>query len=449
MLEVCYQVVWSFPVLLLIVGVSLFFTLYLGFVQFRYLLRGLYLSFFAADEDRGKGDISSFESLMCTLAATIGTGNIAGVATAISIGGFGSVFWMWVTALLGMATRFAESTLAVKYREVDKTGQMCGGPMYFLEKGSNLKGLAICFAFFGILASFGGGNMLQSSTVAASINLFLPLPVWMIGCALFLLVSCSILGGIQSIGKVTGILVPFMALLYVISSCFVISHHYELIPTIFWRIFEEAFQFSAVGGGIAGTAVSTALQVGIARGLMTSEAGLGTASIAAAAAKTRLPARQAIVSMTACFLATVIMCTFTAFVIGVTGVLDVASTSEIPLSGAMLTFQAFQSAIPFGEIFLSVAVILFGFTTILGWAYYGEKCFEYLFGERFIFLFRIIFSLMVIPGAILQLEVVLKISDIANILMAIPNLIGIALLYPQVGSELKKLEEQLQTQEAV
>lgn len=436
-LDTLYAWVWGMPLLLLLLGIGIYLTLELKGLQFRYLGYALKLVFFPSkNEEKGEGDISHFASLMTALAATIGIGNIAGVATAITVGGFGALFWMWVTALIGMAIKYAEAILAIKYRKTDDRGQMCGGPMYFIQYGLGWKWLAVCFAFFGAVGAFGGGNMLQANSVAdVMYSMFSVDPLWT-GIIVAILMGLTLLGGIKSIGKVASLLVPFMAIFYITGACAILAMHFDQIPRAFWMIFHSAFNGQAAFGGFLGAGAILAIQVGISRGVMTSEAGLGTASIAAAAAKTDFPGRQALVSMTGCFLATIIMCSATGLVLAVTNVFGTVGESGKLVNGASLTLLAFRSVFPsWGGYVVTIGLVLFAFTTLIGWAYYGEKCIEYLFGERSIPIYRILFTLIVIPGAVLELDLVWKISDICNGLMAIPNLIGIIALSGVVIAE--------------
>lgn len=435
-LDILYDWIWGPPLLLLLMGIGIYLTIALKGLQFRYLGYALKLVFFPKKSDEeGVGDISHFASLMTALAATIGIGNIAGVATAITVGGFGALFWMWITALIGMAIKYAEAILAVKYRTTDDRGEMSGGPMYFIEYGLGWKWLAMCFAFFGAVGAFGGGNMLQANSVADVMQgMFSIDPLWT-GIVVASLTGLTLLGGIKSIGKVASLLVPFMALFYIAGAGAILLAHFERIPHAFWMIFESAFNGQAAMGGFLGAGVILAIQVGVSRGLMTSEAGLGTASIAAAAAKTDFPGRQALVSMTGCFLATIVMCSTTGLVLAVTDVFGTVADSGKLLNGASLTLAAFQSVFPWGGYVVTIGLVLFAFTTLIGWAYYGEKCVEYLLGARSIPFYRILFTLIVIPGAILELDIVWKISDICNGMMAIPNLIGICALSGAVIAE--------------
>lgn len=448
LLDTVYGVLWSFPLLLLIVGIGLYLTIVLKGIQFRYLGYALKLVFGNKHYEGEKGDISHFQSLMTALAATIGIGNIAGVSTAIVIGGMGALFWMWVTALIGMATRYAEAALAVKYRTTDSRGEMCGGPMYFIEYGLKWKWLSIAFAIFGAIAAFGGGNMLQSNSVAdVMTSLFSLDPMWT-GVIIAVLTGATLIGGIRSIGRVASFLVPMMALFYISGAGIILVVNYDMIPDAIATIFSTAFTGQAAVGGFAGSTVLIAIQMGVSRGLMTSEAGLGTASIAAAAAQTDVPGRQALVSMTGCFLATVVMCTVTGLVLGVTGVLGTYGPGGKLLTGASMTVAAFESVFPWGGYVVTVGLVLFAFTTLLGWAYYGEKCCEYLFGERSVPYYRAIFTLVIIPGAVLELDIVWRISDVFNGLMAIPNLIGLCALSGVVVDETRDFLRVLKIEQA-
>lgn len=439
MLDCIYSFVWGMPLLILIVGIGLYLTIMLRGLQFRYLWYALKLAFGPQQNTQGKGDISHFQSLMTALAATVGIGNIAGVATAMTVGGKGALFWMWVCALIGMATKYAEAILAVKYRIVDKKGEMCGGPMYFIEHGLGWRWLASSFALFGAIAALGGGNMIQANSVSDVLAKTFDFSPLFSGITLSFLTALTILGGIKSIGKVASLLVPFMATLYIGGGLYIVILNYYLVPDALFSIIYHAFNGQAAFGAFLGSSVMMAIQVGVSRGLMTSEAGLGTASIAAAAAKTDLPGRQALVSMTGSFLATIVMCTVTGLVLGVTDVFGSTDPSGKILNGASMTLAAFESTFAWGGYVVTVGLLLFAFTTLLGWAYYGEKCVEYLFGERWIALYRFLFIICIIPGAVLQLEIVWKISDITNGLMAFPNLLGLCALTKVVSSETKEL----------
>ena len=434
-LTTIYSWIWGAPLLILLMGIGIYLTIVLKGIQFRYLKYALKLVLEPSTVNSGKGDISHFQSLMTALAATIGIGNIAGVATALTVGGLGALFWMWVTALIGMAIKYAEAILAVKYRTTDERGEMCGGPMYFIEYGLGWRWLSILFALFGAIGAFGGGNMLQANSVADVMLSVFNVDPFHTGLFVALFTGLTLLGGIKTIGKVAGVLVPFMAISYIGGASIIILKNYQNIPEAFYKIFTYAFTGQAAFGGFLGAGVLSAIQVGVSRGLMTSEAGLGTASIAAAAAKTDLPGRQALVSMTGCFLATIIMCSATGLVLAVTDVFGSLDANGKLMNGASMTVAAFQSNFSYGGYIVTLGLVLFAFTTILGWSYYGEKCVEYLFGGISVPIYRILFTLVVIPGAVLELDVVWKISDVCNGLMAFPNLIGLCALSGVVISE--------------
>ena len=447
-LDLIYDCVWGVPMLLLLMGNGLYLTFALKGIQFRYLIHALKLIIFPEkDKEEGaQGDITNFESLMTALAATIGIGNIAGVATAVTVGGLGALFWMWVMALIGMATKYGEAILAVKYRTVDERGEMCGGPMYFIQNGLGWKWLASSFALFGAIAAFGGGNLIQANSVADVMSNMFEIDTWWTGLVLAIITGMILVGGIKSIGKVASYLVPFMALFYVSGGLLILLKYYDRVPGAIYAIVTHAFTGQAAFGGFVGSSLYMALKVGMSRGLMTSEAGLGTASIAAAAAKTHEPGKQAMISMTGSFIATIILCSMTGLVIGVTNSFGKLGTDGKLLNGATLTAEAFQSAIPFGGYIVTIGLVLFALTTLLGWAYYGEKCLEYLLGPKCIFPYRILFTLVIIPGAVLNLELVWKIADITNGLMAYPNLIGLTALSGVIVSEttsyMKVLEQE-------
>jgi len=438
-LQTIYSWVWGVPLLTLLMGAGIFLTIALRGIQFRYLGYALRLAFGLEEKKEGKGDLSHFQSLMTALAATMGIGNIAGVATAFVVGGPGALFWMWVTAILGMATKYSEALLAQKFRVTDKRGEIAGGPMYFIERGLGWKWLAVAFAFFGVISSFGGGNILQANSVAAVIQATFSIDPLYSGIVLTVLIGITLLGGVKSIGRVASLLVPLMALLYIGGALVVILSRVSEVPRAVVEIFTAAFVPQAVLGGVLGSSLLVAIQTGLSRGLMTSESGLGTASIVAAAAKSDHPGRQAMVSMTGSFLATVVMCSVTALVLGVTGVLGLKAEDGSFITGAALTVKAFESVLPVGGgIIVAVGLILFAFTTLIGWSYYGEKCVEYMVGEKVIPYYRVLFTLVVLPGALLKLEVVWILADIANGLMAFPNLIALFALSPVILSETKE-----------
>jgi len=413
-LKIVSDFVWGPPILVLIVGTGLFLTFRLKGIQFTKLIYAHKLIFIKDKES--PGDISHFQALTTQLAATIGTGNIAGVATAIFMGGPGAVFWMWITGLVGMATKYSEAILAVKYRVVDEKGEMSGGPMYYIEKGLGWKWLAVLFAIFGAIAAFGIGNMVQSNSVAKAIETTFHIDTWITGIILVIFTALVVLGGIKSIGKVTAIFVPFMAFFYVVAGLIILFINYEAIPGAFASIFSSAFTGEAATGG----AVGAAIRFGVARGVFSNEAGLGSAPIAAAAAKTDYPGRQALVSMTQTFIDTIIVCSITALTILTSEALATGET------GATLTTRAFEMTLPFGGAQLvAISIILFAYSTILGWCYYGEKCLEYLVGIKAVPWYRYIFIAMVFVGAVAKLDLVWTFSDVMNALMAAPNLIGL------------------------
>lgn len=421
---------WGTPTLLLIVGTGLFLTIRLGFLQFRTLPYALKLVFTKEKkEDKSKGDISHYQALTTAMAATIGTGNIVGVATAVVLGGPGAVLWMWITALFGMATKYAEAILAVKYRVVNDKGEMSGGPMYYLERGLNARWLGIIFAIFGSIAAFGIGNMVQANSISSALHSSFNVPTLLTGIILTILIGMVILGGIKSIGKVTALFVPIMAAFYILGGMVIMVMNIDLIPSAVALIFNDAFTGSALGGGILGTVI----RYGVARGVFSNEAGLGSAPIAAAAARTDYPGRQALVSMTQVFIDTIIVCSITGITIVMAG--DYAGGLE----GAPLTAAAFAKFIgPTGGYIVTIGIIFFAFSTIIGWSYYGEKCFAYLFNDKAVPYYRAVFVLAIVAGAIAELDLIFAIADTMNALMAAPNLIGLLGLSGVVVLETKR-----------
>jgi AGCS family alanine or glycine:cation symporter len=416
--------VWGPPLIILLAASGLYLTVRTRGLQFRYFYYAHKLAFTRHD-DRAQGDISHFQALMTAMAATIGIGSITGVATAVAAGGLGSLFWMWMAALLGMATKYAEAILAIKYRSTDVKGEMCGGPMYYIEKGLKMKWLAILFAIFGMVASFGIGNTVQAHSVAdAMLNLTSLHPFWS-GLALMILIGIALMGGIKSIGKVAGVLVPAMALFYLVGALIVIILKIEAVPAAFALIFHSAFHGEAAVGGFAGATVMMAVQLGVSRGVFSSEAGLGSSPIAAAAAKTDTPGRQSLVSMCSVFLTTGVVCTLTGLVIAVSGVLGKVGPDGRVLDGSAMALYAFDQILPYGGLIVTIALIPFAYSTILGWAFYGEKCSEYLFGLRSIKIYRTFFIFLLIPGSVLSLKVVWGFANMMNGLMAFPNLIAL------------------------
>jgi alanine or glycine:cation symporter, AGCS family len=422
--------VWGPPLLILLVGTGIYLTIRIGFLQMRLLPYSLKLAFSKKQDKQSDGDISHFQALMTALAATVGTGNIAGVATAIFTGGPGAVFWMWITAFFGMATKYAEAVLAVKYRVEDEDGEMSGGPMYYLERGLGQKWLGVLFALFGAVAAFGIGNLVQSNSVASVVQSTFSVPAWVTGLVLTIFTALVLIGGIKSIGKVTALFVPVMAGFYLIAGLVVMIMNFDLVPAAIGLIFTDAFTGEAVAGGALGTVI----RMGVARGVFSNEAGLGSAPIAAAAAKTDLPGRQALVSMTQVFIDTIVICSITGITI-VMGGLYTGDTTAADLTSA--TFAKFLGQS--GSVIVAIGLLFFASSTIIGWSYYGEKCFSYLFSKNVILYYRIAFVAAVFVGAISQLEIVWGVADVMNGLMAFPNLIGLLGLSGVVVVETRKI----------
>ena len=436
-------IVWGPPMLILLVGTGIILTFRLKALQFSNLLYAHKMIF--KKNEGVEGDITNYQALTTALAATIGTGNIAGVATAIAAGGPGAVFWMWVTGLVGMATKYAEAVLAVKYREKDKRGEMAGGPMYYIEKGLGLRWLAVLFAFFGAIAAFGIGNMVQANSVADAIYTTFGVQHWITGLILVIFTGIVLLGGIKSIGKVTAYIVPIMAIFYILGGSVVIILNAAYVPAAFASIFSDAFTGDAVAGGALGTVI----RYGVARGVFSNEAGLGSAPIAAAAARTDHPVRQALVSMTQTFIDTLVVCSFTALSILSSGLVGTINPDTgAAYTGAALTTVAFNEAIPgIGGIIVAVGIVFFAYSTILGWSYYGEKCLEYLVGEKGVILYRVIFVSFIMVGALSGLQFIWDLADTMNGLMALPNLIGLLGLSGIVVKETKDYMEKIKAKE--
>ncbi|MGN5592648.1 alanine/glycine:cation symporter family protein [Stutzerimonas nitrititolerans] len=422
--------VWGPPMLVLILGTGFILMILLKFMPLRRLGTGFAYIWRGRDKgDETTGEISPFQALMTCLAATVGTGNIAGVATAIFLGGPGALFWMWCTALVGMATKYCEVVLAVHYREKDDRGEHVGGPMYAIKNGLGRKWLWLggAFAIFGGLAGFGIGNMVQVNSMAHALQTTFNVPLWVTGLATMVVVGLVILGGIKRIGKVAAALVPFMCVAYIIAGIVVLVVNVDAIPTAFNLIFTHAFTPIAATGGFAGAAVMAAIRFGVARGIFSNEAGLGTAGIAQAAGTTTSSVRSGIIGMMGTFIDTIIICSITGLAIICSGVW---TSGE---SGAALSAAAFEQAMPgIGGAVLTVALVVFAFTTILGWSYFGEKCWEFMVGTKAIWPFRVIWVLAVPFGAVAQLDFAWLLADTLNGLMAIPNLISLLLLSPVV-----------------
>ena len=426
---------WGPWLLILLLGTGLWLSISLSGIQIRKLAYAFRLTF--SKERGGDGDISHFGSLMTALAATVGTGNIAGVSTAVALGGPGAIFWMWITGLVGMATKYSEGFLAVKYRHLNEHGEISGGPMYYIEYGLGQKWLGPCFAMFGALAAFGIGNMIQSNTIASSLSETLGTNNFLIGIILALLTGMVVIGGIKRIADVASYFVPLMVLVYFIGASIVILNNLPQLGSGVELIFEHAFTGTAATGGFAGATLAQSIRFGVARGLFSNESGMGSAPIVAAAAKTNHPGKQALVSMTGTFLDTLIICSLTALALNSSGVWISGET------GVTLTIQAFSTGLPenYGNIIVTLSAITFGFSTILAWEYYGEKCFEYLFQEKWIDLYRYAWVFFVFLGALFELEVVWNFSDAMNALMAVPNLIGLLLLGGILSKETRSFEE--------
>lgn len=453
--------VWGPYMLVLLVGTGIFLTVRLKFYPWRNLVYALKSVFAKPDQSQNKeheGDITPFQSLMTALAATIGTGNIVGVSTAMVAGGAGALVWMWLSALFGLSTKYAESVLAVKYRRQNKDGEMAGGPMYAMRYGFQLKGqgkaskalapvvkgigavMAFLFALFAVLASFGIGNMTQANSISEAIHNTFGIPAWITGIILVGFALVVLLGGIKSIAKVCEKIVPFMAVLYFVAGVVVIFINIKNVPSGLSEIFRMAFSVRAVAGGVGGSIVASmldAMRWGVARGVFSNEAGLGSAPIAAAAAKTDHPSRQGYINMTGTFFDTIVVCTVTGLAIASSGVLGSLDAGGEMVTGAALTIAAFNTALGgFGGYIITIGITLFAFSTILGWEYYGEKSLEYLMGgTKANKLYRLIFSLVIFVGATTTLQVVWDFSDTMNGLMAIPNLLCLLALSNVVAKE--------------
>lgn len=430
-LESVSGALWTPVLLILLLGTGLYLILGLRLLPvrklgygFRMLWRGRQFG-----EQKGEGEITPFAALMTSMSATIGTGNIAGVGTAIYLGGPGAILWMWVTALVGMATKYAEAVLAVRYREVDARGMHVGGPMYYIRNGlgGRWRWLGGTFAVLAVIAAFGIGNTVQSNSVADSLDTALGVPGWVTGVVMAALVFSVIVGGIRRIARVAETLVPIMGIVYVAGALIILAANYAEIPQGVARIFGDAFSGTAAAGGFAGAGVIAAIQFGVARGLFSNEAGLGSAPIAHAAARTDQPVRQGVVGMLGTFIDTLIVCTMTALVIVTTGAWTSGET------GAGLTTLAFSQGLPGpGDFVVAFGLVIFAFSTTLTWAYYAERCMEYLIGVRGFLVFRFLWVVAVFVGAVASLRLIWNIADVTMALMAIPNLIALLLLSPVV-----------------
>jgi len=420
--------VWGPPMLILILGTGFYLMLGLRLIPLRKIGFG-FIMLWHGRKKTGKGDISAFNALMTALSATVGIGNIAGVATAIHLGGPGALFWMWCTALLGMATKYSETVCAIEYRETDERGEHVGGPMYYIKNG--LKGnwivLGVAFAIFGALAGFGIGNMVQANSVADALHSTYAIPTWVTGVVSAVLVWLVLIGGIQRLGEVSGKLVPLMCVIYVVGGLFILILHAAAVPQALNLIFTHAFTPVAATGGFVGATMVLAIQYGVARGVFSNEAGLGSAPIAHATATSNSSVEQGLIAMLGTFIDTIIVCSITGLVIVVSG------TWTSGLTGASLSTAAFEQLLPgFGNHLVTISLILFAFTTILGWSFYSEKCVQFLFGIRAITPYRWLWVLAIPIGAMAKLEFVWLVADTLNALMAIPNLIALLLLSPVI-----------------
>ncbi|MEG1643783.1 MAG: sodium:alanine symporter family protein [Bacteroidales bacterium] len=423
---------WGVPMITLLIGTHIFLTIRLHFPQ-RYIFKAIKLS--VTPDKNTSGDISPFGSVVTSLAATLGTGNIIGVATAVALGGPGAVFWCWLTGVLGIATKYGEGLLAVKYRVMNVHGQMIGGPMYALERGLKMKWLGVLFCIFTAMAAFGIGNSIQANSIAQICSHTLGASPYWVGGTLSILTAMVILFGIKTIAKVCSAFVPFMAIFYILGCTVILIMNSEVLWQSIVLIAKSAFSTKAVGGGFVGTTIIMTMRYGIARGLFSNESGMGSAPIISAAAQTRNPVRQALVTSTGTFWDTVVVCAITGLVI----VSSIVAYHDIDYTqGAVLTYAAFDKIPYVGQYVLMISLITFSFSTILGWPYYGEKAVEYLGGDKLIIYYRIMWVIAVFMGSVLNLELVWNIADSMNALMAIPNLISLLLLSGVLVSESRK-----------
>jgi AGCS family alanine or glycine:cation symporter len=419
--------VWGPITIVLLVGTGILVTLIVPFIQLRKfgyawkLISGKY------DDPEDKGEITHFQALSAALSATIGTGNIAGVGTAVALGGPGAVFWMWITAVFGMALKYGECLLSLKYRTIHPDGVVGAGPMYYLEKGLGQKWLGVLFAVFAAIASFGIGNMVQANSVAEPVLTYFGIPKLATGLFIGILVFLVIVGGIKRIGQVASRLVPIMAIFYIIGALVVIFANISQVPAALGMIFTDAFTGTAATGGFAGAAVAQVIRFGVARGVFSNEAGLGSAPIAHGAARTKEPVREGLVAMLGPFIDTIVICTMTALVIILTGAFTSGAT------GSDLTAKAFNIGLPGpGGYIVAIGIIFFAFSTAISWSYYGDRCVDYLFGQKLVMPYRVLFCILLPVGAYVKLATVWTISDIFNALMAWPNLIGLIFLSPVI-----------------
>ncbi|MDD6180908.1 MAG: sodium:alanine symporter family protein [Desulfovibrionaceae bacterium] len=436
-LQTVSNIVWGPAMLVLLIGTGVYLTIGLRFFTFRHIFTAFRMLKRGCASSAEKGELSPFNALMTALAGTIGTGSIVGVATAIMAGGPGALFWMWCTALVGMATKFAEILLAVHFREVTPTGNIVGGAMYFIRNGLGRRWqwLGTAFACFTAITCFGTGNAVQANAISGVLQEALHIPAWMTAVVLFLLVAAVILGGIRRIGNVAGRIVPVMVFVYIVAALVILALNIGHVPAMIALVVKQAFTPTAATGGFAGASVMMAIRYGMARGVFANEAGLGSGPIAHATA-TATPVRQATIGMLDVFVTTMIVCSMTGFAILVTG-----QWTEAGIQGASLTAQAFESALPgVGALIVALSLVLFAFTTILGWCVYGERCAIYLFGDKILRPFRVLYTIVVPLGALTQLDLVWMLADVFNALMAAPNLIGVLLLSPVVFKMAREAE---------
>lgn len=445
--------VWGPVMLILLVGTGVFLTIRTKALCWRnlpYALRSVLSK--EARQKKGEGDVSPFSALTTALAATIGTGNIVGVATAMVSGGPGALVWMWISAAFGLTSKFSECMLAIKYREVNEKGEMSGGPMYTMKKGFKNKKfgavLGWLFALFAVIASFGIGNLTQGNSISSALDTTFGVPVWVTGIVITVLALAIILGGIKSISKVSQVVVPLMAVFYVVAGLIIIIGNIRNVPAGVVMIFKMAFSVKAVGGGLCGSIVASMMQAirfGVARGVFSNEAGMGSAAITAAAASTNDPVRQGYINMTGTFWDTIVVCTITGLAIASSGVLGMTNAAGEMLTGSDVTIAAFETILgTSGGWLVTIGITLFAFSTILGWEYHGEKAFEYLLGtHKFNMVYRVVFSLVAYFGCTQTLSLVWNFSDIANALMAIPNLICMLLLSGEIAKDIQEFQSEI------
>lgn len=430
------SIVWGWPMIILLFGTHIYMTFRTGFIQRKSITQGIKLS--VSKDPDAEGEVSQFGALTTALAATIGTGNIIGVGTAIAMGGPGAVLWCWLTGVFGIATKYAESLIAVKYRVKTEDGRMQGGAMYALERGLNMKWLGILFAIFAGFASFGIGCATQVNAIATVCNKNFGIPNWLVGVIIAFITAIVIFGGIKSISSVCEKLVPFMAIFYVLGCAIILCMNHDFIIPAIATICRLAFTPGAAAGGLVGTGIRMAIQYGVARGLFSNESGLGSAPIAAAAAQTRNSVRQALVSSTGTFWDTVVVCLMTGLVLVTTIMKNPAINVDQISDGGVLTTLAFSQIPYLGPIILTLGIICFAYSTILGWAYYGERCVEYFAGKKALIPYRVLYIAVAVIAPVVALDLVWLIADTLNALMAIPNLIAVLLLSKVISSETKK-----------